>query len=128
MRAALIGPCRRRALRHPVPEAPEPAFIVFRARRHAIFAPIFAIFFYRANSSRVTVHRDWALRASRPHLGTALGAHRLASALCRFEPLDVGYQTPLVSQSRCIIRTVEIVTHKGGSEQGTTRFVQFSVR
>ena len=37
MRAALIGPCRRRALRHPVPEAPEPAFIVFRARRHAIF-------------------------------------------------------------------------------------------
>ena len=41
MRAALIGPCRRRALRHPVPEAPEPAFIVFRARRHAIFAPDF---------------------------------------------------------------------------------------
>ena len=45
MRAALIGPCRRRALRHPVPEAPEPAFIVFRARRHAIsFARLFSHF------------------------------------------------------------------------------------
>ena len=45
MRAALIGPCRRRALRHPVPEAPEPAFIVFRARRHAIFALGWLFFF-----------------------------------------------------------------------------------
>jgi len=35
MGAAPIRACHRRALRHPVPQAPERAFIVARARRKA---------------------------------------------------------------------------------------------
>ena len=37
MGAAPIRACHRRALRHPVPQAPERAFIVARARRKAFF-------------------------------------------------------------------------------------------
>ena len=66
--------------------------------RHATAPPIFL---YRANSSRVTVHRDWALRASRPHLGTALGAREPVRARERPGPFRASRRrlhcpTPLV--------------------------------
>ena len=82
MRAAPIWPCHRRALRHPVPRAPERAFVVTRARdgKHFLRLPSS---FHRGVRARVLTVARGAPAARSAHA-------RAPYKVCHFGPRDIG--------------------------------------